>query len=255
MPHEYDAWVPLTWQANAAGGLTRADAGWFAYTGLSEGLALGRGWRRCVHPDDLSGTLERWRLAAFMAERFELSHRLQAANGTYRWFLARATPIKNRDRELIGWNIVCTDVDESYKAMQQEANLVAETAVRARTQQLLSESGVGVLEFDPVGQLRFATREAQTALNASGDHLCGKTVQEILPKLLQPSTLERIARPLPHAKSTFTERELGVVKSWIKVRPDHPDGGLTFYFRSFNLEQRQPPVALQPDAKARATKH
>jgi PAS domain S-box-containing protein len=255
MSCEYDPWIPLTWQANASGALTRADTHWFSYTGLTQGLAFGRGWRRCVHPDDLSETLERWRLATFTGERFERRHRLQGVDGQYRWFLERATPIKNKDRELIGWNVVSTDIDDACHAAWQEANLLAETLVETRVQRLLSEAGVGVLEFDPAGQLRFATREAQTALAASGESLSGKTIQEILPRLLSPNCLERISRPLPHAKSTFTERELGVVKSWVKFRCERPDAGLTLYFRSFNLEQSRPPLGLNTDAKSRATKH
>jgi PAS domain-containing protein len=208
-----------------------------------------------VHPDDLRETLEQWRLSLLIGERFEHCHRLQSRDGSYRWFLERATPIRDAQKKLIGWRVVCTDVHETHRAMKQELDLNAETAVEAHVQRLLSEAGVGVLEFDPSGQLRFATREAQAVLATSSDALCGKTVQELLPKLLSPGCLERIARPLPHAKMSYTERELGVVKTWVKFRQDTPDGGLTLYFRSFNLESSRLPLSANEEVATRATKH
>jgi PAS domain S-box-containing protein len=249
---DHDPWIPLIWQANPTGGLTRADARWLAYTGIREDLALGRGWRRCVHPDDLSETLERWRAASLRGRRFESCHRLQAEDGSYRWFLERATPIWT-DGVLIGWRVVCTDVHETREELARQSELLVDATAQVRTRQLLSEAGVGVLEFDPTGRLSFATREAQTALSASSEVLCGKTVQELLPRLLEPGALARIARGLPRTKSSFTERELGVVKSWVKFCRDADEPSVTLYFRSFNLESPRPLVG--ENVKTRAAKH
>src|ERR1700689_2707679 len=72
------------------------------YTGLTLEQMLDRGWKAIIHLDDLEG-LSEWGRSLSTGDVFEVEYRLRGKDGTYRWFLCRANPIRNPAGEIVKW--------------------------------------------------------------------------------------------------------------------------------------------------------
>jgi PAS domain S-box-containing protein len=85
------------------------------YTGLSVDEGLGRGWMMKVfHPEDRSD--EEWRAAFSAGEPFEKEVRLKRADGVYRWFLLRVTPLRDEHGRVVKWYGTGTDIEDRKRA-------------------------------------------------------------------------------------------------------------------------------------------
>ncbi len=73
-------------------------------------------WHDAVHRSDFDSVMQRWRQSVAAGEPFEASMRLRRADGEYRWFIARAIPIRDASGSIIQWLGTMTDVDE-WKTM------------------------------------------------------------------------------------------------------------------------------------------
>jgi PAS domain S-box-containing protein len=231
---EFDSWLPLGWRASADGSWIEGDEAWLTYTGLDSEDASGEGWLRALHPVDAPQTLERWQKAIRTGQRFETQHRLIAHDGTVRWFLERALPVMN-DGNIVMWNVTATDITEAKRESERAMILQTEEALRAETQRILSHAGVAIIEFDASRRLSFMTREAQATLGTNSATLRGCPFEEVLPQILSTQNLEQLCEPpMPargHVPMSTTERELGALEAWVKVRPQAFRDGMTLYFR------------------------
>jgi PAS domain S-box-containing protein len=92
---------------------------WRDFTGLSD--ADDASLKEAVHPEDYSLMNERWRDAAARGLPFEAEIRIKrAADGMYRWFLARALPISGPQGAVGKWIGTSTDIDDQKRAEQVE---------------------------------------------------------------------------------------------------------------------------------------
>jgi PAS domain S-box-containing protein len=82
------------------------------YFGAS--LAELRDWRMSdrVHPDDLPAVVAAWQRAVETGERYDIEHRMRRADGVYRWFHVRATPLEDAHGRISRWSCMQTDIDE-----------------------------------------------------------------------------------------------------------------------------------------------
>jgi PAS domain S-box-containing protein len=107
-----DAMPQIVWTADAAGNATYFNRRWFEYTGLSESDADQHAWSRITHPDDLPQAIARREQTLAEGGVFEVEYRFRAADGTYRWHLGRALPIRDEDGAIDFWIGTATDIDE-----------------------------------------------------------------------------------------------------------------------------------------------
>lgn len=98
------------------GRLEYANATWLAYVGAARPEAVGRPWVDHVHPDDRAGLHAVWAAAVAEVRGFETRIRLRAADGTYRWFLNRGTPMPRRDGTIGSWIAASTDIDAQVRS-------------------------------------------------------------------------------------------------------------------------------------------
>jgi diguanylate cyclase (GGDEF)-like protein/PAS domain S-box-containing protein len=101
------------------------------YTGLTFEQLRGSGWKEIVFPDDLEETVSLWQNALRTGEPYDVQYRLRGRDGSFRWFLCRANPIRNGEGVIIKWLGTCTDI-ESQKQSQQ----ILEKQILERTMQL-----------------------------------------------------------------------------------------------------------------------
>ncbi|WP_108484791.1 PAS domain-containing protein [Oceaniglobus ichthyenteri] len=126
------------WTAEKDGGINWLNDRIYRFTGLREGDLYGTNWGRVVHPDDLETVSTQWADTIRHGKTYESEFRIQAADGSYRWHLVRASPLRSDDGALIGWVGTNTDIEERKSTENQIAQLNAtlETRVAARNQEL-----------------------------------------------------------------------------------------------------------------------
>ncbi|HEY1385037.1 MAG TPA: CheR family methyltransferase [Dongiaceae bacterium] len=102
-------------------------------SGLREGDALGRGWLSAVHPDDREEVLRRLGACRGSGRIFEHEFRLSDMAMGYRWYLARATAMRNDEGAIVKWAGSLIDIHERRLAETRQRMLFAELQRRVKT--------------------------------------------------------------------------------------------------------------------------
>ncbi|WP_375767361.1 PAS domain-containing protein [Archangium gephyra] len=114
-----EALPQLIWRTRADGYTEYYNPGWYAYTGQTPEQALGDGWLQTVHPEDHGNTLAAWRHAVSTGEPYSVEYRMRrAADGAYRWFIARGLPLKDGAGRITHWFGTCTDIDDQKRGAE-----------------------------------------------------------------------------------------------------------------------------------------
>lgn len=103
----------LVWTCDIEGEIDFFNSQWTAYTGLAREQLLGMNWRDCMEPGDRERTCEYWMKALRGEVPYDLEYRLRRADGQYRWFKARATPLRTADGGIAKWFGTCTDIHDN----------------------------------------------------------------------------------------------------------------------------------------------
>src|SRR5579864_6929832 len=90
----------------------------YEYTGAPSGSAVGVGWLEYVHADDRERSMEHWLRCVQSGEAYETEYRLRAADGRYRWFRARAVPLRDPQGAIVKWYGTCSDIHDN-KLLEQ----------------------------------------------------------------------------------------------------------------------------------------
>ncbi len=117
----------LVWSAGPDGAPTWFNRQTYAYTGLPEGALEGPGaWRGAIHPEDLPAVTGGWTQALATGQVFTREMRIRRADGAFRWFLARAEPIRDAAGTIIRWVGTHADIDAGKRRAVELERLVAE---------------------------------------------------------------------------------------------------------------------------------
>jgi PAS domain S-box-containing protein len=106
----------LVWAARPDGSAEFFNQRWLDYAGLSFHDARGWGWTAAVHPDDRPRVIDLWRTILASGESGEMEARLRRFDGAYRWFLNRASPLRDESGETARWYGTSTDIEERKRA-------------------------------------------------------------------------------------------------------------------------------------------
>jgi PAS domain S-box-containing protein len=115
----------------------------YEYTGAPGGSGMGVGWRAYVHPDDSDGIDQHWRQSLQETKQYESEYRLRSRLGEYRWFRARAVPVRDSSGVIVKWYGTCSDIHDS-KLLEKsilETSASLEKMVKERTDALRRLSG------------------------------------------------------------------------------------------------------------------
>jgi PAS domain S-box-containing protein len=113
------------WTALPTGALDYVNQRVLDYFGTSFAEQVNDGWTNGVHPDDLPRTIKAWRESLDTGKPYENEFRLRrAADGAYRWHLARAVPMRNRSGDVVKWFGSNTDIDDRMRAEEAQRFIV-----------------------------------------------------------------------------------------------------------------------------------
>lgn len=112
-------WLPqVVWVANASGDVIEVGPTWTRLSGRAPEAAYGQGWEAAVHPDDLPGVREQWRLCVASAAPLDVECRVRDATGAWRWVRNRAAARLDALGRAVCWYGLLEDVHERKSAEQ-----------------------------------------------------------------------------------------------------------------------------------------
>ncbi|MDT8759423.1 PAS domain S-box protein [Sphingomonas psychrotolerans] len=104
------------WFATPDGELNYFNDRWYEYTGQSHEQALPDGWVDTLHPDDVATTAARWAEARQKGTTYEMEVRYRRRDGAYRWYVARAEPIRDERGVITTWVGSSIDIHDRKEA-------------------------------------------------------------------------------------------------------------------------------------------
>src|SRR5580700_5990033 len=97
---------------------------WYDYTGLSEAETINGGWQNAIHSEDTEQHMKKYQIAVAEGQPFESEVRLRrAADGQYRWFLIRVTPLRDEAGNVVKWYGFISDIEDRKRAEQERERL------------------------------------------------------------------------------------------------------------------------------------
>lgn len=85
---------------------------WLNYAGMSAEQAQGWAWAQAIHADDRKRLVEEWRSCLDSGTPVDTEARIRRFDGSYRWFLIRANPLRNETGHILKWYGTCIDIED-----------------------------------------------------------------------------------------------------------------------------------------------
>lgn len=114
----------LAWTTDAAGKVNWYNAQWYQYTGSSEAQIESENNGGATHPDHLQRVSRSWGQALQSQTIWEETFPIRGRDGRYRWFLSRATPIRDSSNQVVRWFGTNTDIDDQRIAEQKVGEIL-----------------------------------------------------------------------------------------------------------------------------------
>ncbi len=114
-----DALPQILWSAGPDGRLDGVNRRWHDLTGRADRAPHDHPWSAALHPEDREATRRRWHHALRTGEPYEAEMRLRAADGSWRWHLGRAEPLRDDDGRIIRWLGTCTDTHDARRIAEE----------------------------------------------------------------------------------------------------------------------------------------
>ncbi len=108
----------IPWTADAAGNIVEISPRWGSVVGEDPSQALGNGWINKVHPEDAAAVASVWTNAVQSGngESADVRYRMLCADGSFRWFRARARARLNPNGSVRLWYGNLEDIDKQVKS-------------------------------------------------------------------------------------------------------------------------------------------
>jgi PAS domain S-box-containing protein len=119
-----DAMPQIVWTSDDRGNATYYNRRWFEYTGMRDDDVDATAWTKVTHPEDLPRVLSRREQTLADGSVFEAEYRFRAGDGTYRWHLGRAVPIREASGAIDFWIGTATDIDDRKRTEEAQRFLL-----------------------------------------------------------------------------------------------------------------------------------
>ncbi|WBH15180.1 sensor histidine kinase [Sphingomonas radiodurans] len=127
-----DTMPQMVWSALPDGFHDYYNARWYEFTGVPAGTTDGEGWNDMFHPEDQDRAWQLWRHSLETGELYQIEYRLRHFDGTYRWVLGRAQPIRDAEGHITRWFGTCTDIHEQKLALEEREVISQELSHRIK---------------------------------------------------------------------------------------------------------------------------
>ena len=154
----------LAWMADGEGSIFWYNQRWFDYTGSSIEEMAGWGWKAAHHPDHVERVEACIRQAFTTGLPWEDLFPLRAHDGSYRWFLSRAQPMRDETGKVVRWFGTNTDITEQKRTEERQGRLMREIDHRARNALTVAQSIVNLSQGETVEVYKAAVQGRIDAL-------------------------------------------------------------------------------------------
>ncbi len=153
----------FAWMADPAGRIYWYNKRWYDYTGTTLEAMRALGWRSVHHPDHHERVSASMKRAVAIGSIWEETFPLRGKSGQYRWFLARAVPIRDDFGQVTRWFGTNTDITAQVTAEEalRELNDNLERRVAERTRELAEINHLLHLEMGERERAEDTLRHAQ----------------------------------------------------------------------------------------------
>ena len=153
-----DAMPQMVWSTLPDGYHDYYNARWYEFTGVPAGSTDGEAWNGMFHPDDQERAWSVWRHSLITGEPYNIEYRLRHHDGTYRWVLGRALPLRDADAgegagAITRWFGTCTDIHEQKLASEEREVISQELSHRIKN---IFSVIAGLVAFAARGRPEFA---------------------------------------------------------------------------------------------------
>ena len=218
----------LCWLANGDGYIVWYNRRWHDYCGTTPEQMEGWGWTTVHDPDHLPRVMARWTASIATGEPFEMTFPLRGADGLFRPFLTRVSPVRDARGEVVRWCGVNTDVSEQVAA---DAALRAE---RDRAQGVLDGMDEAFLLLDHALVICDINAKALSYEDRPRDAFVGRRLGEAWPGAEEGphgSLYRRVlADKLPRSLATFYEWSDGR-SGWFEINAHPVAEGVAVFYR------------------------
>jgi PAS domain S-box-containing protein len=114
-----DAIPQQIWSGPPDGTLDYCNERWRSYMGIGLAELQGHGWQSMLHPEDRDRVLNAWHEAVANGTPYEQEERHRRVDGTYRWFLSRAIPLRDSEGRVLRWYGTNTDIEDRKRAEEE----------------------------------------------------------------------------------------------------------------------------------------
>ncbi|MES3099882.1 sensor histidine kinase [Sphingomonas faeni] len=162
-----DTMPQMVWSTLPDGFHDYFNARWYEFTGTPVGTTDGEGWNDVFHPDDQDRAWAIWRQSLDTGEPYNIEYRLRHFDGTYRWVLGRALPVRDESGAIQRWFGTCTDIHEQKLAYEEREIISQELSHRIKN---IFAVIAGLIAFSARGKPEFAgiATDLRHRINALG---------------------------------------------------------------------------------------
>lgn len=189
-------------QADERGLCIFVNARWCELTGLSAEEAVGHGWEKALHPDDLERIRREWGAVAAGGAPFKSEYRYQRRDGAVVWVLGQVAEDRAACGTLRGFIGVITDITELRQTREelQRSRNDLEERVRERTRDLrqmalvVEASDDAIITSDLAGRIVSWNAAAEKMFGYRAEEMIGQTTLMVTPEELKAEAIELKAR-------------------------------------------------------------
>ena len=155
----------VAWSARPDGSADFFSQHYLDYVGLSAEPVKDWGWTAAVHPDDLNVLVAAWQSVLASGRAGEAEARLRRFDGSYRWFLFRASPLRDESGKIVKWYGTYIDIEDRKRG---------EEALRARElswRQIVDNIPGLVATMGATGEVEFLNRQTLEYFGKTNEQL------------------------------------------------------------------------------------
>jgi PAS domain S-box-containing protein len=170
----FEVMPQLGWTARPDGTIDFYNRRWYAYTGTTLEQMRGGGWQAIHDPEILPRVIEQWTRSLASGTPFEMEFPLRRHDGAFRWFLNRATPLRDSEGQIVRWVGINTDIHD-----RRQASSMSDARLR-----LLVDSirDYGVFMLDVYGRVMTWSPGAEQLKQYRADEILGRHLSIFYPE-------------------------------------------------------------------------